>query len=259
MKILVIHGSLRKGKTYALTKEIMDYLLAKSDVEFIEINVSELNLPFCTSCHICFDKGEEHCPNYDSYSVVYKELLDCDGVILSGVTYMWALNAAMKNLLDHLSFNFHRPKLFGKKGMVVVTSAGAGDKSVAKYLKTVLGQWGINGAVIMTRSTKEERLVSAEKQEAKVQRIAEKFYKQLVSKQFISPTLRSIAVHNAFRSMSLSTSSECERDTEFWKQNGYHNRAYPVKAGPKYIAGAIVFSLANFTTKILEKKATKSN
>lgn len=259
MNILVIHGSLRKGKTYALTKEVMSHLASKQDVEFTEISISNLSLPFCTSCHICFKKGEEFCPNYDHFGDVHKALLGCDGVILSGTTYMWALNAAMKNLLDHLSFNFHRPVLFGKRGMVIATSAGNGEKAVAKYLKTVLGQWGINGAIVVTRNTKQEQLAPQEKQAARVRQAAECFYNQLTSGRPISPTLRSIVVHNAFRAMSLSSHAEYPRDTEFWRQEGYHNRAYPVKAGPKYIIGAMMFGIAKYTAKVLGKKVAQAS
>jgi len=257
MKLLVIHGSMRKGKTYALTKEIMERLSSKPDMEFIEISVADLKLPFCTSCHICFKKGEARCPNYADFGDVHNALLDCDGVILSGTTYMWVLNAAMKNLLDHLSFNVHRPVLFGKRGMVVTTSAGAGENGVAKYLKTVLGQWGVNGAVVVTRNTKEEQLLSYEKLNAKMQRSSERFYQQLTSERPIPPSFRSIAVHNAFRSASLSASTEYERDTEFWQQDGYRNRAYPVKAGPKYVVGALIFGIARHTTKLLEKRVAR--
>ena len=257
MKILVIHGSMRRGKTHALTKDVMNRLSSKPGIEFREISVADLNLPFCTSCHVCFKLGEERCPNYAAYRDVYTALQECDGVILSGVTYMWSINAAMKNLLDHLSFNFHRPRMFGKRGMVIATSSGAGERSVAKYLKTVLGQWGVNGAVVLTRNTKEESLISQGKLDAKVERACEKFYSQLVSDRTIPPSLRSIAVHNAFRSMALSASCEYDRDAEFWRQAGYADRAYPVKAGLKYIAGAAVFALARQTTKVLEKKVRR--
>jgi multimeric flavodoxin WrbA len=259
MKILVIHGSMRKGKTYTLTKEVMEWLSSKPAIEFIEFSVADLKLPFCTSCHVCFKKGEEHCPNFAVYGDVYKALLDCDGLILSGTTYMWALNAAMKNLLDHLSFNFHRPVLFGKRGIVVATSAGAGEKGVAKYLRTVLGQWGVNGALVVTRNTKEEQLISSEKLNAKIQRVSERFYQQLTSGRPIPPDLRSVAIHNAFRSTSLSASSEYERDTVFWQQDGYRNRAYPVKAGLKYIVGALMFGIAKNTTKLLEKRIARQS
>jgi multimeric flavodoxin WrbA len=213
MKILIIHGSMRKGNTYALTKGIVNCLLSKPDAECTEISVADLELPFCCSCHVCFAKGEEHCPHYDVMRDVQSALMTCDGVILSGTTYMGALNAAMKNLLDHLAYGFHRPALFGKKGMVIATSAGNGEKSVAKYLKTALGQWGINGAIVVTQSTKAQQLLSSDKIAATLDRAAERFYQLIASKRFIAPKFKSIAVHNAFRAMSLSDFAENGRDT----------------------------------------------
>ena len=257
MRILVIHGSMRKGNTYALTKEIMKRLLDKPDVEFTEIGVSDLALPFCRSCHVCFTKGEENCPHYDVMRNVETALAGCDGVIMGGATYMWALNAAMKNLLDHLSYMFHRPAFFGKKGMVVTTSTGAGEKAVAKYLKTVLGQWGINGAAIVSQTAKKQKMVSPDKTAAKLDRAAERFYQSIASKRFIAPTLRNIAVHNAFRAMSLSDYSESERDTAYWRQDGFRDRAYPVKAGPGYVIGAFVYAAAKYMTNVLGKKYVK--
>jgi len=168
---------------------------------------------------------------------------------------MWALNAAMKNLLDHLAFSFHRPSHFGKKGMVVATSKGNGEKAVAKYLRTVLGQWGINGAVVVTQNAKEEKMLSPSKISARLDRYAEKFYSQIVSGSYIEPSLRSIAVHNAFRSMALSDYAEFERDTQYWNQDGFRDKAYPVRAGTlKYVVGSAVFAVAARLTKILGKR-----
>ena len=251
MKILIIHGSMRKGNTYALTKGIMNYLLSKPDVECTEISVVDLELPFCCSCHVCFAKGEKHCPHHDVMRDIQSVLMECDGVILSGTTYMWALNAAMKNFLDHLAYGFHRPALFGKKGMTIATSTGNGEKSVAKYLKTALAQWGINGAIVVTQNTKEQQLLSSDKIAAKLDRAAERFYQLIASKRFIAPKLKSIAVHNAFRAMSLSDFAENERDTQYWRQEGFYNRAYPVKAGPKYMVGALMYGAAKYSTKML--------
>jgi len=254
MKILVIHGSMRKGNTYALTKEILNRLITFKDVTCTEISIADLNLPFCCSCHLCFAKGEEFCPHHEVLREVQAGLMDSDGIILSGVTYMWSLNAAMKNLLDHLSYMFHRPVLFGKKGMVIATSSGNAEKNVAKYLKTVLGQWGANGAIIVTQNAKEKQMISPEKISVKLDAAAKKFYSQIASGQMISPTFKSIAVHNAFRSMALSEFAEYERDTQFWKQSGYYNKAYPVKAGAlKYAAGTLMFSIAKNLTKMLGK------
>lgn len=257
MNILVIHGSMRKGKTYSLTKEIVNRLSSKPDVEIIEFSVADLNLPFCCSCHVCFAKGEEHCPHFGIVRALRDALINCDGVILTGTTYMWAMNAAMKNLLDHFAYMFHRPVLFGKKGMVVATSKGTGEKNVAKYLKTVLGQWGINKAVVVTQNEKTHRMqtngVGLSVQEAaQIDKAISKFYKTLASNQQISPGLKSIVVHNAFRAQSLSNYSESERDTQHWSREEFRDKAYPAKAGAiKYLIGTMVYNLAKNLTDAL--------
>jgi multimeric flavodoxin WrbA len=208
----------------------------------------------CVSCHNCFIRGEEFCPHYGIMKGVQAAFADCDGVVLSGPTYLWALNAAMKNFLDHMAFGFHRPAFFGKKGLVVSTSAGAGEKGVAKYLKRVLGQMGINGATIVTRNARDIALVPKEKAEAKLKNAAERFYQSMASKRQIAPSLTAITVHNAFRAMSLGEYAGSERDAQFWRREGYKDRAYPVYAGWKYAAGAIVCACVRTMTKMIGRK-----
>ena len=84
MKITVIHGSMRKGNTFALVGEILSRLKTKPDVEIKEIGVAGIELPFCCSCHLCLNKGEEFCPHYDIMKEVRSALLESDGVIISG-------------------------------------------------------------------------------------------------------------------------------------------------------------------------------
>ena len=254
MKILIIHGCMRKGNTYALTREISDYLLTRPDVELVEISVSELNLQMCVSCHNCFMRGEEFCPHYGVMKGVEAAFENCDGIILGGSTYIWSLNAAMKNLLDHMAYGFHRPAYFGKKGIAVSTSAGAGEKGVAKYMKNVLGQFGVNGAIIVTRNAREQALVPKEKADAKIKNAAERFYRSIASKQQIAPSLKAVVVHNAFRAMSLGEFSGSERDAQFWRRKDYANRAYPAYAGWKAAIGAIVFVCVRQATKAIGRK-----
>ena len=259
MKILVIHGSMRRGNTYALTQEIANRLLAKPDVEITEFQVGELDLPFCRSCHACFISGQEHCPHYGIMQRIETALAGCDGVIVSGVAYMWELNAAMKNLLDHMAYQFHRPSLFGKKGMAVATAAGAGAPNVVNYLKLVLGQWGINGAQTLTQTAKEQGLVSEAKRAAKLDRAAERFYQTLKSSKIAEPSFKNMAVHNAFRAMSLGSFSGSERDTEYWQRDGFKDRAYPVRAGwLKYLFGAFVYGAVKLSLGMIDGKQEKS-
>ena len=265
MNILVLHGSMRKGHTHALTQAIVSRLSTKPEVEIEAIGVDELDLPFCISCHLCFKKGEEHCPHYDQLRRVTAALHACDGLIISGTTYMWALNAAMKNLLDHHAWLFHRPALFGKHGIVVATSAGAGEKNVTRYLRSVLGQWGINKAQVVTLNTKEQKMGGGgdglpAKKAANIDNVVEVFYQRIKSGKQLSPALKSIAVHNAFRAMSLSDYSESERDTAHWQKPGFVDKSYPAKAGLcQRIVGAIVFGAASRATAMLGKRYVGKN
>jgi hypothetical protein len=188
---------------------------------------------------------------------LHTALLACDGVIISGTTYMWSLNAAMKNLLDHFAYMFHRPELFGKICMVVATSAGNGEKSVARYFKSVLAQWGVNGALVLTQNTKAQMLQgNGSKQSAKVSRaydgMARKFYDLIKSGVQIPPSVKTLVVHNAFRVSSLSEFAEKERDIEFWNRPGFVDKPYPIKIGVgKTLFGKFVYSMANNATKLL--------
>ena len=263
MNILVLHGSMRKGNTYSLTKEIIDRLAAKPDVSITEISVAEIGLPFCTSCHLCLSKGEEYCSHDKILQDVRAALMDCDGLILCGTTYIRSLNASMKNFMDHFAYIFHRPSLFGKIGMVIATSAGVGEKKVAKYIKNVMGQWGINGAIIVTRNTKEARLQSVKgepppKVKKKYDNAADRFYNNIKSKRLASPALGNLVVHNAFRATSLSDYSESERDKEFWSKEGFSDKAYPIKIGGlKYLIGSIMYGAIKKATDIVGKSYTK--
>ncbi|MCL1912608.1 MAG: flavodoxin family protein [Eubacteriaceae bacterium] len=250
---------MRKGNTYALTKEIIDRLLSKPDIEIVEYSVAGLNLPFCLSCHNCFMKGEEFCPHYAILKDISLKMAECDGVIFSGVAYMWALNGAMKNFLDHYAYLFHRPALFGKIGMVISTSAGVGEKAVTKYMRSVLGQWGINGAIAVTANAKQKDLDPPKKLAAKLDSAAERYYHMLLKKKPIAPSIKNLAIHNAFRAISLSEFSGSELDTQYWSQKGFANSTYPTKLSvARNIIGSVIHGVVKHSAKALDK-AYKNN
>jgi hypothetical protein len=58
MRILIINGSPHKGNTWRLTEEVKEQIVVLDNkVKFEEIHLSELNIPFCTGCSVCFRKG----------------------------------------------------------------------------------------------------------------------------------------------------------------------------------------------------------
>lgn len=231
MNITIIHGSMRKGNTFSLTQEVIKILKMKDDVEINEINVNELNLPFCLSCHSCFTKGEQNCPHRDIMQNVAELIESSDGIILSGVVYSMHLNAAMKNLIDHLSYYFHRPRLFKTKGLVVTTTAGAGENKIAKYLTSTMGHWGISNVKTVTCKMQSVKFSLTENQHKKIDKVTDEFYNALLHNKKKRPTFESISVHNAFRGMSAADNPVSQYDKQYWIETGLAEKIYPEKAG----------------------------
>ena len=72
MKILMINGTMRRGKSYILGRMLIERIAKEEDV------VDELFLPkdmpeFCRGCGLCIRQGETKCPDY-LISVSYTHL-----------------------------------------------------------------------------------------------------------------------------------------------------------------------------------------
>jgi len=244
MKITVIHGSMRKGNTYGVTGTVIERLRSYDDMEITEVNVADLDLPFCTSCHACFSNGEDLCPHYKIIGPVAKAIENCDGLIVSGVCYATHLNAAMKNPIDHLAYYFHRPRLFAKVGMVVTTTAGAGENTVAKYLRQTLGHWGIGKAILLPAKIQTAKFFLTDKQMRRIHKSADKFYNNIKNKKLSTPSIASVAVHNAFRGNSSLSPPLSECDGAYWKASGFIDKIYPRRIGLlKIIIGKVTYSV----------------
>jgi len=244
MKITVINGSMRKGNTYGVTQAVLEYLLSQKDVEITEINVADLNLPFCCSCHQCFGKGEEFCPHNKTVGIVAKAIENCDGLIISGVCYAMHVNAAVKNLIDHLAYFFHRPRLFNKVGMVITTTAGAGENVVAKYLQQVLGHWGMGKAILLPLKIQTAEFSLTDKQKKQILASANQFYSNIKIGKLSPPSFVSVIVHNSFRAHAAISPPLSESDSAYWRDSGFEDKVYPRRIGvAKYLMGRLIYPI----------------
>jgi len=253
MKITVIHGSMRKGNTYGVTQAALAHLRIYDGVEITEINVADLDLPFCLSCHSCFGKGEEFCPHYEVIRSVANSIEDCDGLIISGVCYAMQINAAIKNLVDHFAYYFHRPRLFSKVGLVVSTTAGAGENRVAKYLRQVLGHWGMGKPLLLPMKIQTEKFALSENQKARIRTVADKFYNNIKNKKLSPPSIVSVVVHNSFRAYASITPSMSECDSDYWRNSGFADKVYPRKiSAGKWFVGKMIYPIMRKVFKNVE-------
>ena len=70
MKILIIHGSPRRGNTWKILNKVKEKINEEIDADYEIIELSKMKIPMCTGCFNCILKSEEKCPHYESIKYI---------------------------------------------------------------------------------------------------------------------------------------------------------------------------------------------
>lgn len=140
MKVLLINGSWRKnGATGLILQEMSLQFNKYDDVELELINLSDLNLDYCTGCGSCFKKG--NCYLKDDGDVLSKKISESHGIIIGSPTYASNVTGQMKVVIDRCHFIIEQ-LLYGKYGISLTTYENYGGKDAEKVLKRLLSYSG---------------------------------------------------------------------------------------------------------------------
>lgn len=223
MVILIINGSPHKGNTWCLTEKVKEQIAAFDiTVQFEEIHLSDVNIPFCTGCSMCFRKGHSFCPHNQYIQPIMDKIESCDGVIFSVSCFQGAVTALTKNFTDHLAFLLHRPRYFDKKALIISTTGGVSANSVTKSLANTLPGWGFNKCYqlpIVAFSWNDYKPTEKDKQKADT--VSKAFYMDLKSKKLHSPQIGVLIPFNLFQAMCKEYAPGTEYSTQdgvFWKK-----------------------------------------
>ena len=235
MKYLIINGSPRRKNTYKIIKQAESNL----DGEFEEIHLIEKQIPMCLGCMNCITIGEDKCPHSDKVRPIIEKIKECDGFIIASPVYALNVSALLKNFFDHTAYLYHRPQFFTKKALIVVSTAGAGHKKVAKYIDETLRHWGVNKVykIALTCGGKETLETS------KIDKTSIMFKKDTESKKLHSPKFVDLFYFNLWKSLAVSD-NPLEADAEFWKNAGLVNYDYGAEVKLniiKKVFGKIIF------------------
>jgi len=223
MRILVINGSRYKGNTWAYYEEAKHAIeqSTQTEVDFEEINLLKADIPFCIGCQKCFIEGEEACPHYEKIHEISHKIETSDGVIILSPAYSLGVSAVVKNLIDHMSYNYHRPRFFGKKVMIICTTLGRGAKECRKYLHDVFMFWGFNHTYNLDFAMAfMPELKPSKKALGETRKIAIKFYKDISSNKTYRPSAKRIFYYNMWRSLSTLGTPKKNADNRYWLESG---------------------------------------
>lgn len=231
MKILLLNASPHKGNTWTLMCAVRDAILkTDSDVIFEEIHLHELNLPLCLGCSLCFRKGHSFCPHYSMMQEILNKIEESDGLIFGASTFNMAPNALAKNLIDHLSYQMHRPQFFHGKALAVSTTGGVFAEKNVKYLTATLRGLGFNscyGLPVAAYSWNAYRPSLSDRK--KITKISNKFYKDVSSGRLHPPKTGQIISYNMFRGLGLAYVEGTEyatADGNYWTDPARAGRLY---------------------------------
>jgi multimeric flavodoxin WrbA len=221
MKTLVIISSLRKKNTYNTAKQIEEIHRAVCPCEYEYLFLSEANLKTCVGCHLCLTKGEQYCPLKDDRDAIIAKIESSNGVILASPNHTMNVNWLMKNFIDRLSYLMHRPRFFGQRFMILITSGSyMGVKEAIKALSPVvsggkiISRLGIMNSPGMNESKKQ-------KQEKKVLSEAKKFAVAMQRDHEFSASFVNMLWFAAFKSTSNIYADDFPADLEYYQNKRF--------------------------------------
>ena len=247
MKILIIHGSPRRGNTWKILNKVKEKINEEIDVDYEIIELSKMKIPMCTGCFKCILKSEEKCPHYESIKYINDKITWCDAMIITSPVYSLQISGQLKNFIDHMSYNFHRPKYFNKKALIITTTGGVRAKEIANYIKEVLTFWGINTTYKLPIVYRDNNL---EKYDKQIDKVLSKFIYTLKNEKIKAPTFKTVASYNSFRSMFTTFYTKGNPDYDYWKNSELYKYPYH----PDVNIGKVKSVFGNTLYKVISKR-----
>jgi multimeric flavodoxin WrbA len=232
VKIVIVHGSPRKGNTYRATELFKEEMSKQKEIEYVDFFLPKDLPEFCCGCMTCFLTSEEKCPHGNYTLPILEQIVSADALILTSPVFALSLSGVMKSFLDHYAYIFvvHRPRIemFSKKALVISSTVGAGTKSAIKTISTSLKYWGVNKIHTYSFATFGDDWINMkadkrEKIEKQIRKKAARFYNEVSSGKKHRPYLL-IRIMFVFRKMIMKKyDDDTSLDKKYWIEKGWYN------------------------------------
>ena len=170
---------------------------------------------------------------------------------------MFSVSGLMKNFLDHVAYNCHRPKYFRKKAYLISSCTKWQEKTVFTPMET----WASGAGFLIAGKLYIEMLpfplneIELDKKRKKIKKAANDYYKKISNKNKINVDIGSVIIHHVFRTLSKIAPGILKADYKYFSKN----KAYE-KKDIWYIPAKVSFlkyRFAHFIERIIEKEVSK--
>lgn len=252
MKIVSITSSGRQnGNTERIVRLLEKQIARMAEqqhiaVDFEHIPLSRRNIQFCRGCRICFDRGEKGCPLTDDVLSIRDAIMNADGVLLASPIYVEDVNGIMKNWIDRMAFNCHRPEFFQKCAVLITTSGSGSSGRSLGTMKNALTAWGIDivyaGKYRMGAWMENKQIES--RFAAKTEKAAESLIRSIRNSEKQKPSFLSLISFTIQQKYSRESKNAGPADQAYWKSNGWlepHAHYYrPINGSIRILAARIL-------------------
>ena len=267
MKIIAVMGSSKNGNTTEIVKYFEKQLTQKMPCDFEYLYLSDYPLDFCVGCHNCIFSGEAKCPHYMKVKAIEDRLLTANGVILATPGYMFSVTGIMKNFLDHVAYNCHRPKYFGKKAFLISSCTQWQEKGVFIPMQNWVTAVGFRlaGKLFVDMLPFPLNAKEMDKKRQKIARAAAGFARELRAQPEIKPDFGGVMVFHVFRTLSQLAPRILKADYQYYdNKNAYDKDTrwfIPAKVSRlKHLAAQFMAKrIGNAVTKMMDRERLEGN
>lgn len=128
MNVLFLNSSYRTNGNTALALGSLKSGLLDAGIGVDELNLAHEDIQPCRGCRVCFDRGEDQCPLSDGLRRIRDAIESHELTVFASPIYVEDVNGAMKNFIDRMAYNCHRPRFFGR-GAFILSTSGAGSSN----------------------------------------------------------------------------------------------------------------------------------
>ena len=257
MKIIAVVGARKNGNTEEILRFFSRALEEKLDAEVDILNLYDYPIPLCTGCHSCILTGEDTCPHRDAVRKIEGKLTASDGLILASPGYMFSVTAIMKNFLDHVAYNCHRPKYFGKKAFLLSACTKWQEKGVFIPMETWASGAGftVSGKAYTDLMPFPQAKEDLEKKRSYLEGAAETFATALRGQNAPPrPGFGDYMIFNVFSRIARVMPNVFSADyTYFSKIGAYEGADWYRPSKPRFLPRALTRLLAGRIEKALDK------
>lgn len=222
MKVIAIMGTTRKGQTQEVVERIDAIFQGRGEPPFEYVYLRDKDIQSCRGCHNCIFIGEDKCPLKDDVRDIEARMMDADAVIFTSPGYMMNVTGIMKNFLDRVAYNCHRPKYFGRKALLTANSSPYATKAALQAMRSFVDSAGFEIVGELSTSLLPMPMNEGAKQKEwdKVEKMAAQFHDAIAHPRKRKLNLGNLMLFNAMKTMSSLIPDTMKADYAYFSERG---------------------------------------